>query len=181
MYRYMYIYMYTHIYTHIFMYMYINIHIFIYIFMYICMHICMHICSYVYISHEATDMRESWHTFECVMAHIWMSQETDLCQGSFTTTAQNPKHKWWYRCGNVLRRCRGCRCFLSCYRALYTLGSCKCMRLGLFWVNVNRALSHNQKLTKDRGGVEGREMPSCLLHTLNHAPHTHGALLPKKT
>jgi len=141
----------------------------------------MHICSYVYISHEATDMRESWHTFECVMAHIWMSQDTDLCQGSFTKTAQIPKHKWWCRCGNVLRRCKGCRCFLSCYRALYTLGSFECMRSGLFWVNINRALSHNQKLTKDRGGVEGRKMPSCLLHTLNHAPHTHGALLQKKT
>jgi len=24
-------------------------------------------------------------------------------------------------------------------------------------------------------------MPSCLLHTLNHTPHTHGALLQKKT
>ena len=55
------------------------------------------------------------------------------------------------------------------------------MQLGLFLVYVNRVLSQKQKLTQDRGGVEGREMPSCLLHTLNHTPHTHRALLQKET
>jgi len=55
------------------------------------------------------------------------------------------------------------------------------MQLGLFLVYVNRALLQKQKLTQDGGGVEGREMPSCLLHTLNHTPHTHGALSQKET
>ena len=58
--------------------------------------------------------------------------------------------------------------------------------IGLFYairtlMSLNRALLQNQKLTKDRSGVEGREMSSCLLHTLNHTPHTHWALLQKET
>jgi len=45
----------------------------------------------------------------------------------------------------------------------------------------NRALLQNQKLTESCGGVEGREMASCLVQSLNHTPHTYRALLQKET
>ena len=155
--------------------------------------------TYVNISHEAPDAY-AWvmPTCQWVMAHKCMRHGEPMNKPWHT-------HVWGLFCNNNTktkdsagvamyhggvegtdalslgkRTCinRALLCVCTQKRPIYTF---VCMQSGFFWVYVNRPLLQNHRLTKDGGGVEGREMPSCLLHTLNHTPHTHRALLQKET